>query len=1032
MRLRISKPHIAALLVFAFVVAIVIILVRAPFLRSFYFEVSLRSSSPGIAQTFYDIGNGVNEQNSARMPLPASKEMTLYRFPLPEGDYHAIRFDPLDHGNAEMVIREARIVDILGHTVRAFPLNELVASNGLYKFDSASGAMSLTLGSADVDPMLSQTFSQALPLHADAKRWLRYGETFLSSFLGIAAAGMLWLIFAPMIWGKARPISLKIIANAKQHPRRALVVVSVISVMISCYPIVFLGRSFVSANIASMLYDNRPTLPGYQDIEMEDFKGSDAGAMMWQHLPYSYVEGRALGRDRELPLWNRYNSCGTTLIGQGQSMLGDPLNMMVLAAGETSWAWDAKFLLAKVLFCLALGLAVYASTRYFPGAALLCFSSAFIGFFSYRFDHPAYFSMCYAPWILLCWIELSQAGSVRTAARWTAGLVASSWIELTSGTAKEAYMLLLSMHGSGLFIFFATAKTYRWKKSAFLVLAGATFLLMASPIVLTFWTTLNNAYTGYKGLERAYQIPPGLFLGFFDDIFYRALTPSGSIFNPSANFLILLGCLFALVHLGALVRERIFVGLASGAIVSLAIAFGAIPHFIIEALPVVNHVWHTDTVFSCALIIQLVVLAGFGVRNYLTGDFRQWKWDAFLAGMMLFALLGFYLGTTRVIQRLAPDSPPVGADVSWNTFFLLYAFSVMAAALVLPWAGKAIIKKSNSGLLATPMAILCLMALHWREGFQMKSGLEQVDDVVVNPLVRVDFHAKSPALSVVRHFPGTVRTVGFGNILFAGYNGMAGVESISGPDALINPYYRELLEASKIALPFGWRAMAEKSNWQAMLPFYNLLNIGLFLDEPGQPAPPPLERIASLDLNVYENPACWPRAFFVDKFQWYASAANFLGLVGESSARPIAAIQNGGPGSPAAGELAQVTIGKDPQVSPGRNYKLTNNTTTFTVDAPGPGIVVLTEAYIGGDFIVRLNGTQCNYFRVNHAFRGILVRAAGTYEVSFSYWPKHFTGSLIMFGMGAVLLIAWVILSVWPPRPLPGPFWTARRRKGKQ
>jgi hypothetical protein len=205
--------------------------------------------------------------------------------------------------------------------------------------------------------------------------------------------------------------------------------------------------------------------------------------------------------------------------------------------------------------------------------------------------------------------------------------------------------------------------------------------------------------------------------------------------------------------------------------------------------------------------------------------------------------------------------------------------------------------------------------------------------------------------------------------------------------------------------------MAEKTNWQAMLPFYNLLNIGLFLDDPGQvaPAPPPLERIASLDLDVYKNPTCWPRAFFVDKIQWYDTAADFLALVGQNSAHPIAAIQNGGRGSPAPGELARVAIGKDPHVSPARNYKLTNNTTSFTIDAPSAGVVVLTEAYIGGEFIVRLNGAPCNYFRANHAFRGILIPAAGTYEVSFSYWPKHFTASLVMFGVGDLFLAAWVV-----------------------
>ena len=32
-----------------------------------------------------------------------------------------------------------------------------------------------------------------------------------------------------------------------------------------------------------------------------------------------------LFRDHELPLWNRYVMCGLTLLGQGQSMIGDPL-----------------------------------------------------------------------------------------------------------------------------------------------------------------------------------------------------------------------------------------------------------------------------------------------------------------------------------------------------------------------------------------------------------------------------------------------------------------------------------------------------------------------------------------------------------------------------------------------------------------------------------------------------------------------------------------------------------------------------------
>jgi hypothetical protein len=88
-----------------------------------------------------------------------------------------------------------------------------------------------------------------------------------------------------------------------------------------------------------------------------DVKGADVGAMMWAHLPYSVVQHRALAGG-ELPLWNRYNSLGSPLLGQGQSMLGDPLHLWVVLCKGAAWAWDIKFLVAKWLFSTGLGLIV--------------------------------------------------------------------------------------------------------------------------------------------------------------------------------------------------------------------------------------------------------------------------------------------------------------------------------------------------------------------------------------------------------------------------------------------------------------------------------------------------------------------------------------------------------------------------------------------------------------------------------------------------------------------------------------------------
>ena len=95
----------------------------------------------------------------------------------------------------------------------------------------------------------------------------------------------------------------------------------------SSYPVLFFGKSIVSPNNGTiLLYENFPTLPSYRDRATANVAGADIGAIMWQHIPLSMLQRDALLSDGELPLWNRYNSAGTVLLGQGQSMFGDPLH----------------------------------------------------------------------------------------------------------------------------------------------------------------------------------------------------------------------------------------------------------------------------------------------------------------------------------------------------------------------------------------------------------------------------------------------------------------------------------------------------------------------------------------------------------------------------------------------------------------------------------------------------------------------------------------------------------------------------------
>src|SRR6185369_14901165 len=80
------------------------------------------------------------------------------------------------------------------------------------------------------------------------------------------------------------------------------------------------------------------------------------------------------------------------------------------------------------------------------------------------------------------------------------------------------------------------------------------------------------------------------------------------------------------------------------------------------------------------------------------------------------------------------------------------------------------------------------------------------------------------------------------------------------------------------------------------------------------------------------------------------------------------------------------------------NYKFTENTTAFTVRANGPGVAVLAESYLPGDFRAEIDGKKTRVVRLNHAFKGVVIESAGDHRVSFRYVPRRFFPSQLAFG----------------------------------
>jgi hypothetical protein len=159
-------------------------------------------------------------------------------------------------------------------------------------------------------------------------------------------------------------------------------------------------------------------------------------------------------------------------------------------------------------------------------------------------------------------------------------------------------------------------------------------------------------------------------------------------------------------------------------------------------------------------------------------------------------------------------------------------------------------------------------------------------------------------------------------------------------------------------------------------------------------------------LDIWERETVWPRAFFVNQVLEVHEPSDILTVLAKFPKTPFAAIESQliPPGMPK-------NINAAFRVLPAKQYTLTNNSTQFSVDATGRGLIVLGETYYPEDFVANLNGRRVDWVRVNQAFKGIWVKEAGRYDVSFTYRPAKFYQAIMISLCGALLLVMLSALS---------------------
>jgi hypothetical protein len=978
--------------------------------RRAYFEAQLRPSVAGEVQFLADVdGAGLHKERTMSQPVRAG-EMTRVRFQIPAGKLSAFVFSPLV-ADGEVDVMRCWLTTDNGNVVALVSPESLAASfpaalrlgNGAIRLPGRMGE-TITALRFDPKPPLDLGFTPPPPA------W-QLTLVFLGTVIAVLAlsqgvAKLPWRAWTTAAWRRIR-----------LHPRWAIFAAAFASTVLSCFPVVFCGKSFISPdNGMQLLYEAFPSVPGALGGRVENPTGADMGATFYWHMPASMIQHRAIFEDGEFPFWNRYNWGGISLWAQCISMLGDPLHWPAVITGGAAWAWDFKFIAAKIIFAFGVGLLVWASSRSLLAALLLALSAPYLGFFTYRFCHAGFFALCYAPWVLLPWLEAIRAPSWRRVTLWAGLLMFANWWQLNSGTAKESSALLVFLNAAGALALLAAPVPWRERATRLGIFtwANVLFVLLSAPLWMPFLDALSKAATYYDP-PQVCQMQPGLFIGLFDDIFHRQLMPLEFLANPSANFFILLGAAWALARSRVLVQDGIFRMTLLVAATAAAVAFGVVSPDLLARVPMIRNIYHFDNTFSCVLFILLFVLAGYGLREcHRRMRSPEWRGDWVIVLTIVGVLFGAFLGMTQAAHRGGKTFNVIGQTIPKSEFMWIYGGALFLALAVLPWAWREVRLRRPAAATWLLVALCAWATLHFRHGMYL---VTRFDLYTMNPKQRLDMRdLPSPAVAQIKSvMREPARVVGIDWVMTPGFNTVLGLETISGPDALQNPAMRELTAALGIPQMWFWKLAVWHKDFARLHRSLDLLGVRYYLEKPGQGASlPDTKLLGTTDLDVVESETAWPRAFFTDAVPTYGEVGEIAQLAQQGDGRPFATML--------LPDRVLLPLPPRPfatrQIIPAHAYRLTQNSTTFEIEASAPGVAVLGEAWLPDDLQVLVDGRPAQVLRVNHAFRGVFVAQPGHHVVQFFYWPAALSPALwlAVIGFFGTVLSGWLLLRR-PPAP---------------
>ncbi|MHB8620726.1 MAG: YfhO family protein, partial [Chloroflexota bacterium] len=234
------------------------------------------------------------------------------------------------------------------------------------------------------------------------------------------------------------------------------------------------------------------------------------------------------------------------------------------------------------------------------------------------------------------------------------------------------------------------------------------------------------------------------------------------------------------------------------------------------------------------------------------------------------------------------------------------------------------------------------------------------------------------------------------------------VDSATNVDGIVPPDLPNLARYESIWGVFNPVVVADYYDfWKTYIPgrgsrLYDLLGVKYLLAKNGTPLDPKFVPVARAgeQVTIYRNRTALPRAFVVGQSAG-GTHPQALQTIRSPAFRPDQeAILEGGPAAGDRGGPWPATLSHE-----------TGNRLDVAVDAPRPGILVISDVYYPG-WHARVDGKSARLYRADYVFQGVQV-PAGKHAVQLHFAPTTFRLGAAVSIFGWLAALATLALGLW-------------------